>query len=65
MQVQIIKDILDQFNQGNITKTDAEYQASRELGGNWALDYVEGSPVFVKYDYTVEEPDLDTELEVV
>lgn len=63
--MQVIKDILDQFNKGNITKIYAEYQASKELGGNWALDYVEGSPVFVKYDYTVEEPDLDTELEAV
>ena len=63
--MQVIKDILEQFNQGNITKADAEYQASKLLGGNWALDYVEGSPVFVKYDYAVEEPDLDTELEAV
>lgn len=59
--MQDVKDIIEQFVLGNITKTDAEYQASRVLGGNWALDYVDGSPIFVKYDAYIEEQEPEDE----
>lgn len=61
--MQLIKDIIEQFVKGNITKADAEYQGSKILGGNWAIDYVDGSPIFVKYDYSIEEQELQTENE--
>lgn len=59
--MQKIEDIIEQFVLGNITKADAEYQASRILGGNWALDYVDGAPIFVKYDACIEEQEPEDE----
>lgn len=59
--MQQIKDILEQFKLGNITKADAEYQGSKILGGNWAIDYVNRSAVFVKYDYSIEEQEPEPE----
>lgn len=59
--MQSINDVIEQFVKGNITKTDAEYQGSKILGGNWAIDHVDNLPIFVKYDYSIEEQELQTE----
>lgn len=54
----IIKQILEDYVEGRISRTNAEYQASIQLGGNWAIESINGEPTLIKFDYeTVRQDD--------
>ena len=53
----IIKQILKDYVEGRISRTNAEYQASMQLGGNWAIEVVNSELTLTKFDYEVVSQD--------
>ena len=51
--MEIILQILKDYSEGRISRTNAEYQASMQLGGNWAIESINGEPTLVKFDYEI------------
>ena len=47
----IIKQILEDYVEGRISRTNAEYHASMQLGGNWAIEVINGELTLTEFDY--------------
>ena len=47
----IIKQILKDYVEGRISCTNAEYRASKQLGGNWAIESINGELILTKFGY--------------
>ena len=59
--MEAIKQILKDYSEGRISRTNAEYQASMQLGGNWAIEVINGELTLTKFDYDVlpqDEPHI-------
>ena len=55
--MEIILQILKDYSEGRISRTNAEYQASMQLGGNWAIESINGEPTLIKFDYEIVRQD--------
>ena len=55
--METILQILKDCSEGRISRTNAEYQASMQLGGNWAIEVINGELTLTKFDYEVVSQD--------